>query len=175
VDGADEAPHSRRRRHWDATPRAYLRGLGEMQTQHTCILLEDITAACNLTLPNVLRRLVAEPRGHRAGGRVARATSTQRLARENGRIDVLMLSGGEPTLHPDFEEIVETCARARRRAQCSSTATAFASRSDAFLASSRSTIAASKSICSSTASGSRRTARIARADLRRIKADAIGD
>ncbi|HUO46397.1 MAG TPA: radical SAM protein, partial [Acidimicrobiia bacterium] len=32
-------------------PEAYLAGLGEMQTQHTCILLEDITEACNLRCP----------------------------------------------------------------------------------------------------------------------------
>jgi uncharacterized radical SAM superfamily Fe-S cluster-containing enzyme len=36
------------------------------------------------------------------------ANLDQRLARENGRIDVLMLSGGEPTIHPDFERIVES-------------------------------------------------------------------
>jgi uncharacterized radical SAM superfamily Fe-S cluster-containing enzyme len=91
---------------WDATPAAYLRGLGEMQTQHTCILLEDITAACNLTCPTCF----AESSPSRAGtvpvDRVL-ANIDQRLARENGRIDVLMLSGGEPTLHPDFEELVE--------------------------------------------------------------------
>src|SRR5919199_3604578 len=32
-------------------PAAYLRGLGEMQTQHTCILLEDIVEECNLRCP----------------------------------------------------------------------------------------------------------------------------
>jgi 7,8-dihydro-6-hydroxymethylpterin dimethyltransferase len=32
----------------------------------------------------------------------------QRLAREGGRIDVLMLSGGEPTIHPQFRQILET-------------------------------------------------------------------
>src|SRR6185436_1364708 len=35
------------------------------------------------------------------------ANVDQRLARENGRIDVLMLSGGEPTLHPEFPELLE--------------------------------------------------------------------
>ena len=91
---------------WDPVPAAYLRGLGEMQTQHTCILLEDITAACNLTCPTCF----ADSSPSRAGvvppQRVL-ANLDQRLARENGRIDVLMLSGGEPTIHPEFEEIVE--------------------------------------------------------------------
>ena len=32
-------------------PAAYLAGLGEMQTQHTCILLEDVTEQCNLRCP----------------------------------------------------------------------------------------------------------------------------
>ncbi|HWJ13936.1 MAG TPA: radical SAM protein [Gemmatimonadaceae bacterium] len=91
---------------WDATPAAYLRGLGEMQTQHTCILLEDITAACNLTCPTCFADSSPSRAGTVPAERVL-ANIDQRLARENGRIDVLMLSGGEPTLHPDFEEIVE--------------------------------------------------------------------
>ncbi|MBV9787714.1 MAG: radical SAM protein, partial [Chloroflexi bacterium] len=37
---------------WQPIPGAYLQGLGEMQTQHTCILLEDITQHCNLCCPN---------------------------------------------------------------------------------------------------------------------------
>ena len=32
-------------------PGGYLDGLGEMQTQHTCILLTDITDQCNLRCP----------------------------------------------------------------------------------------------------------------------------
>ena len=34
------------------------------------------------------------------------ASVDARLSRENNRIDVLMLSGGEPTLHPEFEAIL---------------------------------------------------------------------
>jgi len=39
------------RGNFDPVPSAYLRGLPEMQTQHTCILLADITAECNLRCP----------------------------------------------------------------------------------------------------------------------------
>jgi len=91
---------------FDPVPLAYRRGLGEMQTQHTCILLEDITAACNLTCPTCFADSSPSRAGTVPAERVL-ANIDQRLARENGRIDVLMLSGGEPTLHPDFEEIVE--------------------------------------------------------------------
>jgi uncharacterized radical SAM superfamily Fe-S cluster-containing enzyme len=38
------------------------------------------------------------------------ASVDQRLARENGRLDVLMLSGGEPTLHPDFGALLDELA-----------------------------------------------------------------
>ena len=37
---------------FDPIPSVYLGGLGEMQTQHTCILLEDVVQGCNLCCPN---------------------------------------------------------------------------------------------------------------------------
>jgi len=92
---------------WDPVPSAYLRGLGEMQTQHTCILLEDITSSCNLTCPTCFAESSPAREGTVPTERVL-ANLDQRLARENGRIDVLMLSGGEPTIHPEFERIVES-------------------------------------------------------------------
>ncbi len=91
---------------FDQIPAAYLRGLGEMQTQHTCILLEDITKSCNLCCPNCFAGSSPSLAGVVPVERIL-ANVDQRLARENGRIDVLMLSGGEPTVHPRFAEIVE--------------------------------------------------------------------
>ena len=94
------------RNNYDAIPSAYLRGLGELQTQHTCILLEDIIAQCNLSCPTCFAESSPD-----LGGVVPMetilASVDQRIARENGRIDVLMLSGGEPTLHPNFLELLE--------------------------------------------------------------------
>ncbi|MGA0980790.1 MAG: radical SAM protein, partial [Candidatus Nanopelagicales bacterium] len=84
---------------YDPVPAAYLRGLGEMQTQHTCILLEDIIETCNLRCPTCFADSSPELRGVVPVADVL-ANVDQRLARENGRLDVVMLSGGEPTLHP---------------------------------------------------------------------------
>ena len=87
-------------------PAAYAYGLPEMQTQHTCILLADILDLCNLQCPTCFAS--SSP----AQARVAPmdqvlASVDTRLARENGRLDVVMLSGGEPTLHPDLPEILD--------------------------------------------------------------------
>ena len=94
---------------FDPAPAAYLRGLGEMQTQHTCILLEDVTASCNLRCPTCFADSSPD-----AGGVVPvaeiLANVDQRLARENGRLDVLMLSGGEPTLHPELGRLLDALA-----------------------------------------------------------------
>ena len=90
-------------------PSAYLDGLPEMQTQHTCILLQDLTDHCNLRCPTCFAE----------SGPVASAVAPlaevlasvdARLARENNRIDVLMLSGGEPTLYPWLEQLIEQLA-----------------------------------------------------------------
>lgn len=94
---------------FDPVPVAYLRGLGELQTQHTCILLEDITSECNLRCPTCFADSAP-----RAGGTVpidvVLANVDQRMSRENGALDVVMVSGGEPTLHPDFVEILDELA-----------------------------------------------------------------
>ncbi|OKH66123.1 radical SAM protein [Mycobacterium sp. SWH-M5] len=90
---------------FDPIPSAYLRGLPEMQTQHTCILLEDIAEACNLRCPTCFTDSSPDLRNVVPVAEVL-ANVDQRLGRENGRIDVLMLSGGEPTLHPDLPELL---------------------------------------------------------------------
>ncbi|WP_454793672.1 radical SAM protein [Mycolicibacterium lutetiense] len=94
---------------FDPIPSAYLRGLPEMQTQHTCILLQDIAETCNLRCPTCFTDSSPDLR-HVVPTADVLANVDQRLARENGRIDVLMLSGGEPTLHPDLAGLLDELA-----------------------------------------------------------------
>jgi uncharacterized radical SAM superfamily Fe-S cluster-containing enzyme len=88
-------------------PMGYLDGLGDLQTQHSCVFLLDITESCNLECPTCFA-------GSSPGvGRFARLPHLTRaldaaIAREGGHLDVLMLSGGEPTVHPELVEIIET-------------------------------------------------------------------
>ncbi len=91
---------------FDPVPAAYLRGLGEMQTQHTCILLEDITESCNLKCPTCYAGSTPALSGMAAVDDVL-ANIDQRIERENGKLDVLMISGGEPTIHPDLRPLLE--------------------------------------------------------------------
>lgn len=91
-------------------PQVYLDGLGEMQTQHTCILLADIVEACNLRCPTCFADSAPDLTGVVPLDDVL-ANLDQRLAREHGRIDVLMLSGGEPTLYPALPELLAEVAR----------------------------------------------------------------
>jgi uncharacterized radical SAM superfamily Fe-S cluster-containing enzyme len=94
---------------FEPVPAAYLRGLGEMQTQHTCILLTDLLDECNLRCPTCFADSAPD-----AGAVVplpdVLASLDQRLERENGRLDVLMLSGGEPTLYPRLAELLAEIA-----------------------------------------------------------------
>ena len=94
------------RGNFDPVPSAYLQGLTEMQTQHTCILLADIAATCNLRCPTCFADSSPDLHGVVPLEDVL-ANVDQRLARENGRLDVLMLSGGEPTLHPDLARLLD--------------------------------------------------------------------
>jgi hypothetical protein len=97
------------RGNFDPIPLAYLRGLPEMQTQHTCILLADITAECNLRCPTCFTDSSPDLTGVAPLADVLASLDT-RLSRENGRIDVLMLSGGEPTLYPYLADLLREVA-----------------------------------------------------------------
>jgi len=87
-------------------PEAYVHGLPAMQTQHTCILLEDLTDHCNLRCPTCFTDSAPSLRGVASVDDVL-ANVDARIAREDGRLDVLMLSGGEPTLHPQLPELLD--------------------------------------------------------------------
>ena len=91
---------------YDPVPAAYLRGLGEMQTQHTCILLEEITEQCNLRCPTCFADSSPQLTGVVPLDQVLENVD-RRLAREHGRLDVLMISGGEPTVYPRLLELLE--------------------------------------------------------------------
>src|SRR5438128_667477 len=91
---------------YDPVPAAYLHGLGEMQTQHTCILLEEITEQCNLRCPTCFADSSPQRSGVVPLDQVLENVD-RRLAREHGRLDVLMISGGEPTVYPRLLELLE--------------------------------------------------------------------
>jgi len=91
---------------FDPVPEGYLRGLPEMQTQHTCILLEDVDLSCNLCCPNCFAASSPALAGTVPVAEVM-ASVDARLSREEGRLDVLMLSGGEPTIHPDLLALLD--------------------------------------------------------------------
>ena len=90
-------------------PAAYAYGLPEMQTQHTCILLEDLLDHCNLKCPTCFAASAPALASVVPLDQVL-ASIDARLSRENGRIDVLMLSGGEPTLYPWLAELLDAVA-----------------------------------------------------------------
>ena len=155
-------------------PAAYADGLPEMQTQHTCILLEDLLDHCNLQVPDLLRRVVARRWASVAPLEQVLASIDARLSRENGRIDVLMLSGGEPTLYPWLAELLDAVAarpivrvlvntnglrRRPGRRRCSPCW--------------RGTASGSRSTCSTTASRAEASRHHRGADLRRFKERAI--
>lgn len=92
-------------------PEAYLLGLPEMQTQHSCVLLEDVVQGCNLRCPTCFAESSPDEAGVVPVAEVLANVDT-RLSRENGTLDVVMVSGGEPTIHPRITTILgELAAR----------------------------------------------------------------
>ena len=83
----------------------YLDGLGDLQTQHSCIVLIDVTETCNLECPTCFASSAPGVGRHAPEPAVMR-TLDAAIAREGGKVDALMLSGGEPTVHPGILDLV---------------------------------------------------------------------
>ena len=80
-------------------------GLCPDHEQHVCLPILEITDHCNLECPICL---VENPGNHHRT-RAEVAVMLDSLIRSEGSIDVVNLSGGEPTINPYFREIVEEC------------------------------------------------------------------
>ncbi len=79
-------------------------GLCTEHEQHTCVAVLEITSSCNLSCPMCYAS--SGPGGtHVSLDDCCRAI--ERLVEYEGRPEVLQLSGGEPTVHPDFERLLE--------------------------------------------------------------------
>jgi uncharacterized radical SAM superfamily Fe-S cluster-containing enzyme len=79
-------------------------GLCTEHEQHTCVGLVEITSSCNLTCPMCYAS--SAPGGkHLSLSECCQAID--RLVAVEGRPEILQLSGGEPTIHPQFSEILD--------------------------------------------------------------------
>jgi uncharacterized radical SAM superfamily Fe-S cluster-containing enzyme len=79
-------------------------GLCTEHEQHTCLGLVEITSSCNLNCPMCYAS--SGPGGKHLSFAECKA-AIDRLVRVEGRAEVLQLSGGEPTIHPEFLRILE--------------------------------------------------------------------
>ena len=85
-------------------------GLCPDHMQHSCVSIIELTDQCNLECPICYAASGPHRKTHRSLEEVIRMLDA--VVRNEGEPDVLQLSGGEPTLHPDFFTILE---EARKR------------------------------------------------------------
>lgn len=81
-------------------------GLCPEHRQHTCLPVVEITNACNLACPVCLKDL-SQPFGMSTA---EYRSVLQTLKGCEGSIPVINLSGGEPTVHPEFAEFLRISA-----------------------------------------------------------------
>src|SRR5262249_39562065 len=79
-------------------------GLCPEHEQHTCIALVEITSSCNLKCPMCFAE--SGPGGKHIDFATFQRTVDRYVERE-GVADVLQISGGEPTIHPDLLRMVQ--------------------------------------------------------------------
>jgi uncharacterized radical SAM superfamily Fe-S cluster-containing enzyme len=84
-------------------------GLCPDHEQHTCVGLVEITSGCNLSCPMCYAS--SGPGGRHLSFDECRA-AIDRLVAVERRPEVLQLSGGEPTIHPEFMRVLDyACER----------------------------------------------------------------
>jgi len=90
-------------------PTGYEYGLGPTHLQHSCIFLLDITTQCNLSCPACFTSSSPSAAHFLPLHEIVHAVDVA-LEREGGALDVVMISGGEPTVHPQIVDAIEALA-----------------------------------------------------------------
>ena len=75
----------------------------------TCLALIEIVNSCNLACPTCFRRFAADANRSTRFRSPISQRRIQGVIDRKGGIEILQLSGGEPTLHPQFFELLAWC------------------------------------------------------------------
>lgn len=84
-------------------------GLCTDHEQHSCLTLVEITDRCNLSCPTCYAMSSPHYGRHRTIEEVEKMLDI--IVANEGEPDVVQLSGGEPTIHPQFFEILDIAKR----------------------------------------------------------------
>lgn len=84
-------------------------GICPEHEQHGCLTLLEITDHCNLRCPICYAGSGPERQTHRDLATIERMLD--RIVQNEGEPDIVQISGGEPTLHPQFFEVLDACRR----------------------------------------------------------------
>jgi hypothetical protein len=82
-------------------------GLCTDHEQHSCLSLIEINDHCNLNCPVCYAESGTGRQQYRSLAEIERMV--QAVVRNEGHPDVVQISGGEPTLHPDFFQVLDLC------------------------------------------------------------------
>jgi len=80
-------------------------GLCQDHEQHSCLTVVEITDRCNLSCPTCYAMSSPVYGRHRTVEEVEQMLDI--IVENEGHPDVVQISGGEPTIHPDFFEILD--------------------------------------------------------------------
>ncbi|MBK6514905.1 MAG: radical SAM protein [Polyangiaceae bacterium] len=89
--------------HWNAGPEG---SKGCCSLNHSCTLIFEITERCNLTCPTCFTASSPEPSWMMPLAELE-AKLDRLIAAGKGAADMIQLSGGEPTVHPELVDMVE--------------------------------------------------------------------
>jgi uncharacterized radical SAM superfamily Fe-S cluster-containing enzyme len=85
-------------------------GLCPDHEQHSCLAIVEVNEACNLSCPVCFADSSIKREAHRPLAEIERMLDV--LVASEGEPDLVQISGGEPTIHPQFFDILDA-ARAR--------------------------------------------------------------
>ncbi|MBS0410371.1 MAG: radical SAM protein [Proteobacteria bacterium] len=84
-------------------------GLCPDHEQHSCLALIEVNEACNLSCPVCFADSSVKRTGHRPMAEIEAMLDA--VVASEGEPDLVQISGGEPTLHPQFFEILDAARR----------------------------------------------------------------